>query len=433
MVLDYYKLSEQPFGVTPDPRYLYASGTHIEALASILYGIENRRGFMALIAEPGMGKTTLLFHVLARLQNKARTVFLFQTMCTPEDFMRALLADLNVEDNRGNLTELQSKFNQVLTEQSRSGKPLVVVIDEAQNLSDSVLELVRMLSNFECSQGKLLQIVLSGQPQLATRLASPELSQLRQRISILARLKPLSAEETALYIEHRLRTAAGSSFDTSLFTAAALALIADGSEGIPRNINNLCFNALSLGCALKRPMIDRDIVREVLTDLDLETLQEKKPLPRLREEHAVQAVPTFRSSAGVASIFSGRLPRLALVCTILLILGCLLVQRRPWAVLKVAARANTFVAPAVSTPAPHQAEKMPLSAATTEVVRVISGQNLYRICAEWFGSCNSQQLENIQSLNPRLSNLNHIESGQRLRMPARQLSEGTHQSVDMSR
>ena len=416
MVLDYYKLREQPFGVTPDPRYLYTSDTHVEALASILYGIEARRGFMALIAKPGMGKTTLLFHALTRLQDSARAVFLFQAIYTPEDFLRSLLADLGVQENHGSLAEMQSKFNQVLTEQSRSGKPLVVVIDEAQNLSDSVLELIRMLSNFESSREKLLQIVFSGQPQLAARMASPELLQLRQRISIIARLKPFSPKETALYIDHRLRMA-GYGRSTPLFTAAALGLIADFSEGIPRNINNLCFNALSLGCALKRSTIDGDVVREVLADLDLETLRERKPLARPPEGNAAQAVPAFRSSASVPSILSGWLPRLAVVCAVLLALGSLLVQSHPWSVPKVAVRANTVVPPTVSARASYDAEKAPQLAAPAGIVLVTPGQDLYRICAKWFGSCNSDQMGKIQTLNPWLSNPDHIESGQTIRMP----------------
>ena len=237
-----------------------------------------------------MGKTTLLFHALNQLRDKARTVFLFQTVCTPVDFLRALLADLGVHETQGTLIELQSKLNDVLVEQSRSGKPLVVVIDEAQNLDDSVLELVRMLSNFETSREKLMQIILSGQPQLAEKLASPELVQLRQRVSIVARLKPLSPEETALYIDHRLRTA-GYSAEAPLFTGAALALIAECSEGIPRNINNLCFNALSLGCALQRRTIDGDIVREVVADLDLEPLRERRSLAARPEKRRTRKRP----------------------------------------------------------------------------------------------------------------------------------------------
>lgn len=277
MVLDFYKLREQPFGMTPDPRFLYLSATHQEALASLLYGVSTERGFIALIAKPGMGKTTLLFRGLEQLGKTAKTVFLFQTISTPLDFLHALLTDLGLDAAGGDLIALQAKLNEVLLEQARSGKRLILVIDEAQNLDSSVFELVRMLSNFETSRDKLMQIILSGQPQLADKLASPSLEQLRQRVSIIAQLKPFSVEDTKLYVQHRLRVA-GYKVETPLFTDSALALIATLSEGIPRNINNLCFNALSLGCALRRRTIDTDIVVEVLGDLDLSSLRTSSPV-----------------------------------------------------------------------------------------------------------------------------------------------------------
>ncbi len=215
MILDYYKLREQPFGSTPDPRYFYASETHREALASLLYGIETGRGFLALIAQPGMGKTTLIFRWLAQMQPKLRSVFLFQTICTPLDFLRLLLTDLGVEDISGGVAELQSKLIQIVMEQSQAGTKLVIVVDEAQTLDNSVLELIRMLSNFETSNQKLMHIVLCGQPQLARKLASPELVQLRQRISIIARLDPFTPEQTAAYVNERLRVAGWKSEDSS--------------------------------------------------------------------------------------------------------------------------------------------------------------------------------------------------------------------------
>jgi general secretion pathway protein A len=188
MVLPFYQLPEQPFGVTPDSRYFFLSNTHREALASLLYGVDAGCGFLAVIAAPGLGKTTLLFDALLCLRQSALTVFLFGTVRTPLDLLRSLLTALGVKDTHGNLTRLQSRLQEVLIEQARLGKRVVVVMDEAQNLHPAVLELIRMLSNFETPQQKLLQIILAGQPPLADKIASPGLEQLRQRISIFAHL-----------------------------------------------------------------------------------------------------------------------------------------------------------------------------------------------------------------------------------------------------
>src|SRR5271156_2813423 len=138
MVLPFYQLREQPFGVTPDSRYFFLSNTHGEALASLLYGIDAGCGFLALIATPGLGKTTLLFHAMNQLREKALTVFLFQTVCTPMDLLRAVLTGLGVQDTQGTLIQMQLRLKEVLVEQARQGKRVVVLIDEAQNLDDSV-------------------------------------------------------------------------------------------------------------------------------------------------------------------------------------------------------------------------------------------------------------------------------------------------------
>lgn len=432
MVLEYYNLREQPFGVTPDSRYLYASATHREALASLLFGLEAGRGFVSLIAQPGMGKTTLLFQALNQLKDKARVVFIFQTICTPVDFLRAVLTDLGIRDTRGSLIELQSRLNESVTEQSRSGKPLVLVIDEAQNLDDSVLELVRMLSNFETSREKLIQIVLSGQPQLADKLSSPKLLQLRQRVSIFGCLKPFSPVETALYIEHRLQVA-GSRMGTPLFTKGALALLAEYSWGVPRNINNLCFNAMSLGCALHRRIIDREIISEVIADLDLEAFQARTSLERRPEEGGEQAVPAFASVMSTPSMLKDWVPKFVAVCAILIVLGAALFQGRRWMTAKTVVHANRMLLPPISTPTPPSSVQQPQRAVQANIVQVKAGQSLYQICIENFGCYNSERVQQIQKLNPWLRNLDHIESGQRIRIPAaEQLSNPTQRDIAQS-
>jgi general secretion pathway protein A len=267
MFLDFYRLREQPFGVTPDPRFLYMSETHREALASLFYGIKSARGFMALVAKPGMGKTSILFRLMQNLEGSARTVFLFQTQCDSREFLKYLLADMGIQTDSTDLVKIHSLLNDALAENAKTGKQFVVIVDEAQNLDLNVLETIRLLSDFETTRNKLMQIILAGQPQLAEKLASPALMQLSQRISILSRLTPFSATETAAYIEHRLSVAGHSG--AALFTPAAASLIAEYSQGIPRSINNLCFNALSWGYAVKKEQVDADIVREVAAELEM--------------------------------------------------------------------------------------------------------------------------------------------------------------------
>jgi general secretion pathway protein A len=271
MFLEHYGLREQPFGVTPDPSYLYFSEMHREALASLFYGIETGCGFLTLIAPPGTGKTTLLIHLLERLRKSAKTVFLFQTQCDSREFFRYLLTDLGIDASTENMAHMHESLNSVLVSNARSGKRFVLVIDEAQNLKRSVLETVRLLSDFETAGSKLMQIVLCGQPQLADKLSHPDLTQLRQRISILSRLQPFAKPEVPQYISHRLKVAGYAGM--GLFDADALSEITDHSDGIPRIINNICFNALTLGYAKGLEQIDASTVSEVLADLDMDALR----------------------------------------------------------------------------------------------------------------------------------------------------------------
>jgi len=296
MFLKFFGLEAQPFGVTPDPRFLYMSPAHEEAFASLVYAIETGRGFAALIAGPGLGKTTVLLRLMERIQDSARTAFLFQTHLQSEEFLKSLITDLGVEPESPNLSDLQRQFSDVLIQESRSGKRVVVAIDEAQNLSDSTLEMVRMLSNFETPQAKLLQIILVGQKELADKLARPELEQLRQRISVVTHFPPFPPGEVAKYIDHRLRTAGYKG--GQLFTPDALRMIAAQSGGVPRNINNLCFHALSIAFARNQKRVTDETLHEVLTDLNLHLLGTKRV--------ATQAPSEARPSGGAQN--NGKCP-----------------------------------------------------------------------------------------------------------------------------
>jgi type II secretory pathway predicted ATPase ExeA len=291
--LEYYGLNEQPFGVTPDPRFLYLGTQHRQALAALNYGTESNRGFLTLIAQPGMGKTSLIFQYLEGLRDKARTVFVFQTGGNSRDLMRYLLADLGLDGAGKDLPEMHSILNQVLLEEMRAGRRFVLVIDEAQNLTERVLESVRLLSNFETPWAKLMQIVLAGQPQLTEQLAKPSMAQLRQRVSLSIRIEPLTREEVNAYVDHRLWVAGYKG--SSLFSDGARTLLAEVSEGIPRNINNVCFCAMSLGWATKQKTIDREMIRDVLADLNLGLPNEKTDLvPKLGDEPKHSALQILR-------------------------------------------------------------------------------------------------------------------------------------------
>jgi type II secretory pathway predicted ATPase ExeA/phage tail protein X len=286
MFVEFYGLREQPFGVTPDPKFLYLGEGHREALAALFYGIESGRGFSALAAEPGMGKTSLLMRLLESMQESARTAFLFQTEGSSREFLRALLNDLGIVPRGQDLAATHEALNETLLAELNAGRRVIVVIDEAQNLSEKTLESVRLLSNFETPVAKLMHIILAGQPKLSEKLAKPSLTQLRQRVSTVISLKPFRSEETVGYIKHRL-TKAGLKGQVP-FSPDALLLIARSSKGIPRNINNICFQALSLGFATQTRLIGTQIIREVLADLEIETADGAS---RRATESAVPSAP----------------------------------------------------------------------------------------------------------------------------------------------
>ncbi len=263
----HFGLQENPFGVTPDIRFLYQSHTHREALTSLINGIDFGFGFQVLIGQPGMGKTSLLFSLLETFRTAAHTAFVFQPQSEPHDLLQSVLYELGTSSAETSLHKLFEQVNDVLYRAARERKRVILVVDEAQNLEYVVLEALRQLSNFETPDAKLLQVVLAGQPQLAEKLAAGAHEQLRQRISAISRLRPLALDETAAYIHHRLATAGYSG--TDLFTEGGVQLIWNHSKGVPRNINTLCFGAMMLGFAERAKSIDERILEEAARALDL--------------------------------------------------------------------------------------------------------------------------------------------------------------------
>jgi type II secretory pathway predicted ATPase ExeA len=438
MFLDFYQLREQPFGVTPDPRYLYLGPGHREALASLFYGIETSRGFLSLVAEPGMGKTTLLFQLLQQWRGRVHSAFLFQTQCDSREFIRHLMNDLGLKSDGEDFVRMHSELNEFLFRETLAGRSVVIFIDEAQNLTDNVLETVRLLSDFESAEKKLLQIVLAGQPELAQRLSRPGLVQLRQRIAIQARLDVLPAPEVVRYISHRLQVAGYQG--TELFTPGALGLIADRSKGIPRLINNLCFGALSLGCALQQKQITSEVVRQAALDLSLEAPRPKTPVPH--QQPAPRVSPGLRPSLqSFYSWITDKLSRqrvlqtlvLSLVCgTFVIYFGVRSVAgtfRPPAAIYQHTQTASALTGsesqPAkrvIDTTAAEQPYELQQTATHENSLRffiyVVQPRDTLRdLCVLTLGRYDEVVLSQIQDLNPELRNPDHLDVGQEIRLP----------------
>lgn len=245
MYLDFYGLKEPPFNITPDPRFLYFSARHREAYDHLLYGIEHRKGFIALTGEVGSGKTTVCRAVLAALPKEVRTALVLNPSLTETQLLRAILHDFGLAPKGRDRLAYIEQLNAFLLEQTRQGFNVALFIDEAQDLQPDVMEQIRLLSNLETDQHKLMQIVLAGQPELQARLARPEFRQLRQRIMISCHLLPLSEEETGLYIQHRLAVAGAA--DGAGFAPEAVRRVHRYAGGIPRITNTVCDRAMLAG------------------------------------------------------------------------------------------------------------------------------------------------------------------------------------------
>jgi putative secretion ATPase (PEP-CTERM system associated) len=262
----FYQLRERPFALSPDPEYLYPSRVHQEALDYLRYGLESHAGFVVITGEIGSGKTTLLQAVLRNLDSHTTVGRIVNTMLDPRELLETIMLDFGLDAAGRSKPQLLRDLGQYLVDQRLAGRMVLIVIDEAQNLSLAALEELRMLSNLETEKSKLLQIVLVGQPNLRDKLATPELEQLRQRITVSYHLAPLDEEETANYINYRLRRASiGAPIE---FPREATSLVHARSRGVPRIVNIICDAALVFGYAEERPQIDRGLVLDVLAELE---------------------------------------------------------------------------------------------------------------------------------------------------------------------
>jgi type II secretory pathway predicted ATPase ExeA len=305
MYQDYYGLHELPFDLTPNPRYLFFTGKHREALSNLQYGILGRRGITLLIGEAGTGKTTLVRAALQSDQLKgAECLYLSNPTLTRTEFLEFLAAGFALSPQAAtSKTTLLAELQRTLVERRANGMLTALVVDEAQALPLDLLEEIRLLANIETNTDKLLPVVLAGQPQLSERLNDPALKQLKQRVALRCDLQPLTLKETLAYVSRRIRIAGGDS--ASLFTLDALELIHRCAQGIPRTISVICDNALVTGFAAARRPVDAEIVYEVCRDFDL-VPPARVPDPRTRgaiwSEAPARVAPIARELLDAAGV-----------------------------------------------------------------------------------------------------------------------------------
>ncbi len=266
MYCAFYGLRESPFRITPDPRFLYPSERHREAVESLRFGVVQRAGFMVLVGDVGSGKTTVCRRVLTELPSEVETALVLNPGLNGNQMVRAILNDLGVTPRGRDRLALIEQLNAHLLAAARAGKTVAVFIDEAQGLAPETMEQVRLLSNLETDEDKLLQIVLAGQPELSRRLSSDAFRQLRQRVMVHCRLGPLTLEEARAYVEHRLHVA-GAPVE-GLFDERAIRLLQKAAGGVPRLLNKLCDRALLAGYATRSPRIGIEEARRAAAELE---------------------------------------------------------------------------------------------------------------------------------------------------------------------
>ncbi|MBI5453875.1 MAG: AAA family ATPase [Deltaproteobacteria bacterium] len=261
----FFFLKEKPFHITPDPKFLYLSKKHREAIDLLSFGVGERKGFILLTGEVGTGKTTLCRALLEKLPKNTESALILNPVLSEDDLLKTVTADFGLEPGGDSAKDHLDVLNRFLLKKAASRGAAVVIIDEAQNLNPATLEMIRLLSNLETEKEKLLQIVLVGQPELRDKLSLPELRQLNQRVIVRYHLNPLDLQETRAYIENRLKVAGGGNLD---FREDAIRLVFEKSQGIPRMINIVCDRALTAAFIDEKRVIDAETVKKAASELE---------------------------------------------------------------------------------------------------------------------------------------------------------------------
>ena len=407
MYNSYFGFRESPFSVTPDPRFFYTNPAYLEAFATLRYGIEAKKGFIVITGEVGTGKTTLLRKLLHDFEDNVHSVFVFNSCLNFPELLQFTLQDLGLTSKDQNKVAMLQHLNDYLIKQLNQGHTVTILIDEAQNLSDEVLENLRLLSNLETDQEKLLQIVLMGQPELKAKLAQPHLRQLKQRVALQFQLRSLTDNEIRPYIGSRLMVIGYEG--KNLFDRHAVKRISYYSKGIPRIINILCDNGLLTAYATAQKIVSAEMIDKVALDLELgsePSVNEVRNLPALLPPagSSLQQIPRkvwFQAT----SLTRARVSSLLVVVLVVVVAS----------VLGLASRHNLHKAPFTQSAA--VAEKPRAKVAPERYyqrVVIQPGSTVQKIAADTYGTNTILGMDLIKEFNPKIDNLNRVMPGQEL-------------------
>jgi general secretion pathway protein A len=429
MYNEFYGFSEKPFEVIPDPKFLYFTPSHREALNTMIKCIKNRWGFVCITGEVGTGKTTLIHALLDRHDEKVRIVFIFHTLITFRELLRNILLELELKVSEKSKEALLSHLVEYLSYRLGRDETLAVIIDEAQNLSKEVMEEIGKLSELKPQISVRLQIIFVGQPEFEDKLNSPGLKQLYQRIGIRREIKALTKEESNEYIEHRLRLVGGNCSEA--FTSKAISMIINYAQGIPRVINILCDNAFRIGCVLSRKKIDVDIIREAIRIME-GPVPQKAILTRIGNLVKEFRLPSLRNNLFPRRISFIFLTLLCLGGLILLING--FSQRKPLNMRNIESIQNrridtgrsSILSSLQTTPVESPQHIVPPSASSMtqsskdvleEVVAVEEGQTVSSLVQKYYRRVNMTLVDLILDFNPEITNADLIIVDQKIRIP----------------
>ena len=404
MYLNYFSLKKEPFNITPDPELLFLSPSHKEALAAVIYGVRQRKGFITIIGEVGVGKTTIIRSFLEKIdKEQVKTIYVFNSNISFKALLKTIYQNMGHTPASDDVFEMINQLHRILINEYKAGRNVVLIVDEIQNMPVPTLENLRMLSNLETAKDKLIQIVFSGQPEFSEKLGLHVLRQLNQRIAVKVKILPLTPVESIAYIHHRLsRTTRG---DIQLFTRGALNSIVNKAGGIPRIINIMCDNCLVTTFGKQQKQVTAKVAREIIRDLQ----GEAPPRPWWR---TAVLVPLVIAALGVW-LYDEKKPDSSSS-------GAGVAVALPGAVTTQPEKPRPVPAAAAVTgkraePRPVAAEPARITGTTVRIAR--RGDTLAKLTLEKYGMVNKRLLQLVKQYNPTIDDINVIQEGREILFP----------------